>query len=245
MNSNEPQLTGHISKRFDQELEEVRNQVLSMGGYVETQVNNGIKALVESDSALATKVVKKEKEVNRMEVTIDEECVQILARRQPAASDLRLLVAVIKTITDLERIGDHAEKLGRHQLELMDDGVSSVSFARIEHLGELVSKMLHDSLDAFARMSVDDAKKTHALDKKINAEFDGLMRQLIMHMMEDPRTIKNALRVSWSIRALERLGDHAKNICEYVIYLEVGKDVRHVLGKDKSHVEIIEEAEGR
>lgn len=245
MNSNEPHLTGHISKRFDQELEEIRNQVLSMGGYVETQVNNGIKALVESDSALATKVVKKEKEVNRMEVTIDEECVQILARRQPAASDLRLLVAVIKTITDLERIGDHAEKLGRHQLELMDDGVSSVSFARIEHLGELVSKMLHDSLDAFARMSVDDAKKTHAMDKKINAEFDGLMRQLIMHMMEDPRTIKNALRVSWSIRALERIGDHAKNICEYVIYLVVGKDVRHVLGKDKSHVEIIEEVEGR
>ena len=245
MNSNEPQLTGHISKRFDQELEEIRNQVLSMGGYVETQVNNGIKALVESDSALATKVVKKEKEVNRMEVTIDEECVQILARRQPAASDLRLLVAVIKTITDLERIGDHAEKLGRHQLELMDDGVSSVSFARIEHLGELVSKMLHDSLDAFARMSVDDAKKAHAMDKKINAEFEGLMRQLIMHMMEDPRTIKNALRVSWSVRALERIGDHAKNICEYVIYLVVGKDVRHVLGKDKSHVEIIEEVEGR
>ena len=245
MNSNEPHLTGHISKRFDQELEEIRNQVLSMGGYVETQVNNGIKALVESDSALATKVVKKEKEVNRMEVTIDEECVQILARRQPAASDLRLLVAVIKTITDLERIGDHAEKLGRHQLELMDDGVSSVSFARIEHLGELVSKMLHDSLDAFARMSVDDAKKAHAMDKKINAEFEGLMRQLIMHMMEDPRTIKNALRVSWSVRALERIGDHAKNICEYVIYLVVGKDVRHVLGKDKSHVEIIEEVEGR
>lgn len=245
MNSNEPHLTGHISKRFDQELEEIRNQVLSMGGYVETQVNNGIKALVESDSVLATKVVKKEREINRMEVTIDEECVQILARRQPAASDLRLLVAVIKTITDLERIGDHAEKLGRHQLELMDDGVSSVSFARIEHLGELVSKMLHDSLDAFARMSVDDAKKAHAMDKKINAEFDGLMRQLIMHMMEDPRTIKNALRVSWSIRALERIGDHAKNICEYVIYLVVGKDVRHVLGKDKSHVDIIEEVEGR
>lgn len=216
-----------------------------MGGYVETQVNNGIKALVESDAALAAKVVKKEKEVNRMEVSIDEECVQILARRQPAASDLRLLVAVIKTITDLERIGDHAEKLGRHQLELMDDGVSSVSFARIEHLGELVSKMLHDSLDAFARMSVDDAKKAHAMDKKINAEFEGLTRQLIMHMMEDPRTIKNALRVSWSIRALERIGDHAKNICEYVIYLVVGKDVRHVLGKDKSHVEIIEEVEGR
>ena len=228
MNSNEPQLTGHISKRFDQELEEVRNQVLSMGGFVETQVNNGIKALVESDPELAAKVVKKEKEVNRMEVAIDEECVQILARRQPAASDLRLLVAVIKTITDLERIGYHAEKLGRNLLELMDDGVSSFSFARIELLGELLSKMLHDSLDAFARMSVDDAKKAHAMDKKINAEFEGLMRQLIMHMMEDPRTIKNALRVSWSIRALERIGDHAKNISEYVVYMVHGQDIRHV-----------------
>jgi len=228
MNSNEPQLTGHISKRFDQELEEIRNQVLSMGGLVETQVNNGIKALLESDSALAAKVVKKDHKVNRMEVEIDEQCVQILARRQPAASDLRLLVAIIKTITDLERIGDQAEKLGRHQLELTDAGFSSDTFVQLERLGELVSKMLHDSLDAFARMSVEDAKQTHAMDKKVNKEFEGLTRQLITHMMEDPRTIKQALRVSWNIRALERIGDHAKNICEYVIYLVLGKNVRHL-----------------
>jgi len=228
MNSDEPHLTGHISKRFDQELEEIRNQVLSMGGLVETQVNDGIRSLVESDSALAAKVIKTDHKVNRMEVDIDEQCVQILARRQPAATDLRLVVAIIKTITDLERIGDQAEKLGRHQLELMNDGVSSDSFAQLEHLGELVSKMLHDSLDAFARMSVEDAKKAHALDKKVNAEFEGLTRQLITHMMEDPRTIKNALRVSWNIRALERIGDHAKNICEYVIFLVLGKDVRHI-----------------
>jgi len=228
MNSNEPHVTGHISKRYDQELEEIRNQVLAMGGLVETQVNNGIKALIESDAALAAKVIKKDHKVNRMEVEIDEQCVQILARRQPAASDLRLLVAIIKTITDLERIGDQAEKLGRHQLELTDAGVSSDIFVPLEHLGEMVSKMLHDSLDAFARMSVEDAKQTHAMDKKVNKEFEGLTRQLITHMMEDPRTIKQALRVSWNIRALERIGDHAKNICEYVIYLVLGKNVRHL-----------------
>lgn len=228
MNSNEPQVTGHISKRFDQELEEIRNQVLTMGGLVETQVNNGIKALVESDSAIAAKVVKKDHKVNRMEVDIDEQCIRILARRQPAAGDLRLLVAIIKTITDLERIGDQAEKLGRNQLELIDAGSSSDNYVKLEHLGELVSNMLHRSLGAFARMNVEDAKHTHAMDVKINAEFEGLMRQLITHMMEDPRTIKNALRISWSARALERIGDHAKNICEYVIFLVLGKDMRHI-----------------
>ena len=228
MNNNEPQVTGHISKRFDQELEDVRNQVLTMGGLVETQVNNGIKALVDSDTEVASKVVKKDHKVNRMEVDIDERCVQILARRQPAAGDLRLIVAIVKTITDLERIGDQAEKLGRNQLELTDRGATSGHYANLEHLGELVSKMLNRSLDAFARMDVDDARKTHAMDKKINAEFEGVMRQLITHMMEDPRTIKDVLRVTWSVRALERIGDHAKNICEYVIFLVLGKDVRHL-----------------
>jgi len=228
MNTSEPQVTGHISKRFDQELEDIRNQVLSMGGLVETQVNNGIRALVESDSAIAAKVVKKDHMVNRMEVEIDEQCVQILARRQPAAGDLRLVVAIIKTITDLERIGDQAEKLGRNQLELSDQGGTSESQVKLDYLGELVSQMLHHALDAFARMSVEDAMKTHAMDEKINAEFEGLMRQLITYMMEDPRTIKNALRLSWSIRALERIGDHAKNICEYIIFLVLGKDVRHI-----------------
>ena len=228
MSSNESQVTGHISKRFDQELEDIRNQVLTMGGLVETQVNNGIRALVEADSTIAADVVKNDHKVNRMEVEIDEQCVQILARRQPAAGDLRLVVAIIKTITDLERIGDQAEKLGRNQLELLDRGASSDHYVSLEHLGELVSKMLHQSLDAFARMDVDDARKTHAMDRKINTEFEGVMRQLITHMMEDPRTIKNALRVSWSVRALERIGDHAKNICEYVIFLVLGKDVRHI-----------------
>ena len=228
MNTTEPQITGHISKRFDQELEDIRNQVLTMGGLVETQVNNGIKSLVESDSELGQRVVEDDHKVNRMEVEIDDQCVQILARRQPAASDLRLVVAIIKTITDLERIGDQAQKLGQNQLELVDAGVSSSRFVKLEHLGDLVSKNLNRALDAFARMSVEDALETIARDKKVNDEFESLMRELITHMMEDPREIKAALRVSWSARALERIGDHSKNICEYVVFLVLGKDVRHI-----------------
>ena len=224
----EAHVTGHISKRFDQELEDIRNQVLSMGGLVETQVNNGIRALVEADSKIAEQVVNDDHKVNRMEVDIDEQCVQILARRQPAAGDLRLVVAIIKTITDLERIGDQAEKLGRNQLELMQSGVNAATYVQLEHLGEQVSKMLHSALDAFARMNVEDAMKTIAMDDKANAEFEALSRELITRMMEDPRTIKSAIRVSWSARALERIGDHAKNICEYVIFLVLGKDVRHI-----------------
>jgi phosphate transport system protein len=227
MNKDTP-LGGHISKRFDNELEDIRHQVLAMGGLVETQVSNGLRGLFESDSEIAQRVVQDDDKVDRMEVNIDDQCLKILARRQPAASDLRLVVAIIKTINDLERIGDQAEKLGRNQLELVDDGAESSYFMKLEHLGELVSKMLNKALDSFARMDVDEALKTIALDEKINAEFDGLMRQLITHMMEDPRTIRNVLRVSWCARALERIGDHSKNICEHVVFLVQGKDVRHI-----------------
>jgi phosphate transport system protein len=231
MNTESP-LGGHISRRFDNELEDIRNQVLAMGGLVETQVNNGIRALLESDSKIARQVAEGDHAVNSMEVKIDELCVQILARRQPAASDLRLVIAIIKTITDLERIGDQAEKLGAFELELIDEGSTSTDYAKLEHLGNLVSKLLHNALDAFARMDDVAALKTIKKDSKIDKEYEALMRQLITVMMEDPRTIKNALRVSWCARALERIGDHATNICEYVLYLVHGKDVRHIDYKD-------------
>ena len=230
--NNESHLTGHISKRFDNELEDIRNSVLTMGGLVETQVNNGIRALLESDSSIAQKVADEDYKINALEVEIDERCVQILARRQPAAGDLRLVVAIIKTITDLERIGDQAEKLGRFELELIDEGTSTSNFVQLEHMGERVSRMLHRALDAFARMDDREALKTIKMDQKVDDEFEALSRQLITLMMEDPRTIKNALRVSWCARALERIGDHAINICEYVVYLVHGKDVRHIAYKD-------------
>ncbi len=225
---NEPQLTGHISKRFDNELEDLRNKVLSMGGLVETQVMNGLEALISSDSAIAKQVADNDYQINRMEVEIDEECVQVLARRQPAAGDLRLIVTILKTITDLERIGDQAEKLGRFELELIDEGTTSRDFVKLEHLGELVSKMLNQALDSFARMDTHSALATIEKDFKINEEYEALMRQLITHMMEDPRTIRNALRVAWCARALERIGDHSINICEYVLYMVHGKDFRHI-----------------
>lgn len=231
--SQDSNLGSHISRRFDHELESIRNKVLTMGGLVETQVNLGLKGLLESDSEIARKVVQDDYKINRMEVEIDEKCVQILARRQPAASDLRLVVAIIKTITDLERIGDQAEKLGRNQLELVDNGASLSNYVNLEHFGELVSRMLNRALDAFARMDVEEALKTIALDEKINAEFEAVMRQVITHMMEDPRTIRNALRVSWCARALERIGDHSKNICEYIVFLVQGKDVRHTGKRDQ------------
>jgi len=231
--NNEASVSGHISKRFDQELEDIRNRVLTMGGLVETQVNNGIKCLIDSDSELAHKVVAKDREVNQLEMEIDQQCLQILARRQPAASDLRLVVAIIKTIADLERIGDQAQKLGKHQLELVDARVSASTFVKLEHLGDLVSKNLNLALDAFARMNVQDAIDTISRDARVNTEFESMMRELITHMMEDPRTIKGALRVSWSARALERIGDHANNICEYVVFLVEGKDVRHIDALDE------------
>ncbi len=224
----EPYITGHISRRFDLELEGIRNRMLSMGGLVEAQVENGIRCLVESDSSLARKVVKRDRKVNRLEVEIDDSCVQILARRQPAAGDLRLVVAVIKTISELERVGDQAAKLGKMQLDLQERSLPGSVYRRLEHLGNRVLKILHRSLDAFARMDVDDAMQAAALDAEINAEFESLMRELMTHMMEDPRAIRSALRLSWSARALERIGDHAKNVCEYVVYLALGKDVRHL-----------------
>lgn len=224
---NEFEISTHISQRFDNELEDIRNKVLLMGGLVETQVTNGIRALIDSDVELAEVVATSDVEINALEVEIDKQCVEIIARRQPAAGDLRLIVSIFKTIADLERIGDQAEKLGRLGLKINGDGFSASDFAELKHLGDLVQSILRGALDAFARMDVEDALETIADDRRVDAEFDALSRQLITHMMEDPRQIKNALRITWCARSLERIGDHAKNICEYVVYFVHGEDVRH------------------
>ena len=221
------ELGPHISRRFNEDLEGVRNRVLQMGGFVEQQLTQAVAALIEGDSRLGEEVARGDHKVNAMEVTIDEECSRILATRAPAASDLRLIVAIIKTITDLERIGDEAEKIAYIASRLATMERPADRYREIKHLGRLAQQMVHDGLDAFARLDADAALRICREDRVLDDEFESIQRQCITFMMEDPRTIRRALDVVWVARALERIGDHAKNICEYVVYMVHGKDIRH------------------
>ena len=220
-------ISHHISQQFNTELEDIRSKVMAMGGLVEEQIENAVNALVAGDTEIAESVISHDYQVNALEVAIDEESIQILARRQPAAGDLRLIVAVIKTITDLERIGDQAEKIGRMAIHLAEMERPKNQYSELQHMGDQVRKMVRGALDAFARMDADAAVETAHQDLKVDAEYDAIMRQMITFMMEDQRNIRRTLDIMWSARALERIGDHARNICEYVIYLVKGKDVRH------------------
>lgn len=220
-------ITDHISRRFNKDLEDVRNHVLTMGGMVEEQLSRAIAAIVTGDSELGLKVAKDDYKVNKLEVNIDEECSRILATRAPAAGDLRLIVAIIKTITDLERIGDEAEKIGflASKLAVMDR--PSDSYRELKNLGNHVLQMLRDAMNAFARQDVKASFDVVREDEEVDEEYDVIARQGVTFMMEDPHTIKRVLNVMWVARALERIGDHSKNICEYVIYMVEGRDVRH------------------
>ena len=219
----------HISQQFDEEMDHLRNQVLKMGGLVEQQINGAVLALQTTNAPGAEKIILNDHKVNALEVSIDEACTRILARRQPAATDLRMVVAVIKTITDLERIGDEAEKIAKMALNLAEDDLGFHSrYASMRHLADQVKRMVHDVLDAYARLDVDAAVKVVRDDITADKEYQDLMRMLITYMMEDPGTISEVLDVIWAARALERIGDHAKNIGEYVIYLVKGRDIRHL-----------------
>ncbi len=220
-------LTDHISKRFNEDLEELRNKVLAMGGLVETQLSKAISAIVSGDSALGLKVANDDYKVNKLEVTIDEECSRILATRAPAASDLRLIVAIIKTITDLERIGDEAEKIGFLASKLAAMDRPADSYRELKNMGNHVLQMLRDAMNAFARLDVKASYEVVRADERADEEYDTIARQCITFMMEDPRSIRRVMNVTWAARALERIGDHAKNICEYTIYMVEGRDVRH------------------
>ncbi len=229
-------LTNHISKRFNKDIEDLRSMVLAMGGLVESQLLRAITAIVTGDSELGLKVANDDYKVNDMEVSIDEECGRILAMRAPAAGDLRLIVAIIKTITDLERIGDEAEKIGflASRLAAMDRPPDS--YRELKTLGTNVSHMVRDAMNAFARLNVDDAFEVVREDEDVDKEYEAIQRQCITFMMEDPRSIKRVMNVTWAARSLERIGDHAKNIGEYVIYMVHGRDVRHTGISDASEL---------
>ena len=220
-------LTDHISRRFNKDIEDLRNNVLTMGGLVESQLSLAITAIVTGDSALGLQVAEDDYKVNNLEVNIDEECGRILATRAPTAGDLRLIVAIIKTITDLERIGDEAEKIGFLASKLAAMDRPSDSYRELTTLGQHVAHMVRDAMNAFARLDVNDAWEVVREDERVDEEYEAIQRQGITFMMEDPRSIKRVMNVTWCARSLERIGDHAKNICEYVIYMVQGRDVRH------------------
>ena len=217
----------HTSKQFDAELESVRSRVLQMGGLVEEQIIRAMEALASGDMPLIEKVIADDHRVNAMEVELDELCSHIIARRQPAAGDLRLLIAVIKTITDLERIGDEAEKIARMAKLIHDAERMHMPRIEIRHVASLALAMLRKSLDAFARLDVKAAQEVVQQDDAVDSEFRSILRQLITFMMEDPRTITRSLEILFIAKAIERIGDHSKNMAEYVIYMVKGRDVRH------------------
>ena len=217
----------HYMKQFDEELEEIRTRLMEMGGKVEQQLQNAIRAVSDADSKLAEEVIKEEKLVDEMEVDIDEACILIIARRQPAASDLRLVMMVTKAVNDLERIGDEAKKIANHAVILAGESETSEGYTEVRHLGQSVVSMLSNALDAFARFDVDAAMRTIEEDKQIDLDYKTALRELVTYMMEDPRSISRAINILWVVRSLERIGDHAKNLCEQIVFVVKGKDIRH------------------
>ena len=218
----------HLSSQFDADLNLVSSKVLEMGGLVEAQIIKAMEALNNFDLDLAEQVIAAEVRLNQMEVDIDEECSNIIARRQPAARDLRLLLAISKTITNLERAGDEAEKIAKRTKRLMEDGASrTINIAEIKQSGDMAVSILRRALDAFARLDTVAAAQIVRDDKAIDEEFRAFVRKLVSYMMEDPRTIQVSLDYLFIAKAIERIGDHAKNIAEFIIYIVKGTDVRH------------------
>jgi len=218
----------HISRRFNEELEEVRSKVLHMGGIVEGQLANALRVLVNDETALAKDVINADSTVNSLEVDIDEECTRIVALRQPAATDLRLVMAVTKTINDLERMGDEAKRIARMSRKEMDGALEDDVRSDLEYLGELVREMLRQVLDAFARTDVDTAITVVKADRKVDKKYKKIVKQLVKQMGKDPQVIPQVMNIIWAVRSLERLADRCQNIAEHIIYMVLGMDVRHI-----------------
>ena len=225
----------HISSQYDAELEEIRGRLLHMGGLVEQQVRDALTAYANGDLDLTQQVKAVEEKVNALEVEMDDRCNHVIARRQPTAGDLRLVMAVVKAVTDLERVGDEAAKIGRIAHQMHERGVVRLpGFSDVRVASDIAVGMLKDSLDAFARLDTEAAGRIMMKDRQIDNEFRSILRELITFMMEDPRTISTALDIIWIAKAIERVGDHAKNIAEYVIFVAKGTDVRHSQGAVES-----------
>jgi phosphate transport system protein len=221
-------MSEHTYKQFDADLEAVRARVLEMGGLVEEQVNKAVDALISGNTALAEEVITNDHRVNALEVAVDEACTNIIARRQPTAGDLRMILTIVKTITDLERIGDEASKIARTTVKVYDsDRMVTPRYNEIKYMSGLAIKMLRESLDAFARLDASGAVNVARQDMEVDEEFHLITRHLITFMMEDPRTISTFIDLLFVVKAIERIGDHAKNMSEYVVFMVKGKDVRH------------------
>lgn len=218
----------HISENFNKELEDIRNKVLAMGGLVEEQIEQAVQALTNNDMELAELVIKQDNDVDLYEMEIDAECTQIIALRQPAAFDLRLLLTVLRIINELERVGDLAERIAKMAIYLNSKEGKTDQYYELQHIAGLVQNMLNGALDNFARMSVDGITEITGRDEQVDYEYASIMRQLITQMMEDPRNITRSMDMLWTVRALERIGDHARYICEHLIYMVKGEDVRHL-----------------
>ena len=216
----------HTSKNFDLELESLRTRVLQMGGLAEQQVQKAVEGLYSGDKQLLETVIRDDERINQMEIDIDALCNQIIAKRQPTAIDLRMIVSVLKAISDIERVGDKARKIARLGIGINSQGETSLN-VELNHMTETALKMLRLSLDGFARLDVLPVTEAMRLDEQVNADYRGITRQLITYMMEDPRTITRSLDILTIAKAIERIGDHATNIAEYVVYMVKGMNVRH------------------
>lgn len=217
----------HISHQFNEELEEIHQRVLAMGGMVEQQLTDAVSSMVDGNKELAQTVVTSDYKVNSIEVELDEECTHVLVRRQPTASDLRLVMAVVKTITDLERIGDEAERIGRTALHLLEEDRAVAPVAEMGAFGTHVRDMLRGALDAVARMDAEHAVRVAQQDIQADSQYQVVLQRLMDQMMKNPEAIPRMMDIVWAARSMERIGDRARNICEYVVYFVRGKDVRH------------------
>ena len=227
----------HLSTQFDAELSGISGRVLEMGGLVESQVSQALYALTQFSGETATQVLRQEERVNQMEMEIDRDLSAIIARRQPTARDLRLLIAISKAIANLERVGDEAARIARTVQKLISTGVNTrLPLSDLSFEADLAIAQLRKSLDAFARLDTAKALEVLKQDDQIDQEFDGLMRKLITYMMEDPRTISSSIDLIFVAKAIERVGDHAKNLAEAIIYVVKGTDVRHISLEDVENV---------